>query len=131
MLFVMGKDAKMKENILQNGSSLYCDLYHFAMAQAAYEDGRHNDFQVSEAFFRKLPFGGGYLVAAGMGEFLEWADNWRVSAEDVDYLAEQRGTDGKSLFHKDFLAFIQGKKLEVSVAGVAEHCGKVYTGMYI
>ena len=84
----------MKENILQNGSSLYCDLYHFAMAQAAYEDGRHNDFQVSEAFFRKLPFGGGYLVAAGMGEFLEWADNWRVSAEDVDYLAEQRGTDG-------------------------------------
>lgn len=110
----------MRENILQNGSSLYCDLYHFAMAQAAYEDGRHNDFQVSEAFFRKLPFGGGYLVAAGMGEFLEWADNWQVSADDVDYLAEQRGTDGKPLFHKDFLAFIKGKKLEVSVAGVPE-----------
>ena len=76
----------MRNNILHTGTPFYCDLYHLTMAQAWFKDNKHLENKTSEAFFRRCPFGGSYLVSAGLQEFVEWIDNWHVSQKDIDYL---------------------------------------------
>lgn len=110
----------MRKNILQSGTPFYCDLYHLTMAQAWFKENKHLEPKTSEAFFRKCPFGGSYLISAGLGEFLQWADNWHVSGEDVDYLASLKNADNQPLFNHDFLEFIKGQRLQLSINAVSE-----------
>ncbi len=110
----------MNTNILQSGTPFYCDLYHLTMAQAWFVDGKHMEPKTSEAFFRKCPFGGSYLLSAGLGEFLEWANNWHIKKEDVEYLAKLKTANGQLMFKPEFLQFIEGQKLEVSIKAVSE-----------
>ncbi|MBR1373617.1 hypothetical protein IJ556_04105, partial [bacterium] len=90
----MKESCFTRPNLLGNGSPLFCDLYHLTMAQAWFLDGKAEEIKTSEAFFRKCPFGGSYLVSAGLGEFLQWLKNWHFSPSDIDYLRQVRTTDG-------------------------------------
>ena len=76
----------VRENIVSSGTALFCDLYHLTMAQAWFLDGKANEIKTSEAFFRKCPFGGSYLMAAGILEFSQWLSNWGFSDKDIEYL---------------------------------------------
>ncbi len=110
----------MTMNNLETGTPFYCDLYHLTMAQAWFLDGKHEDPKTSEAFFRRCPFKGGYLISAGLGEFLQWAEKWEVKQEDVDYLATLKGASGQPLFKKEFLDYINGQKLRVNMQAVPD-----------
>lgn len=37
-------------------------------------------------FFRKIPDGGGFAIAAGLEQFCEVVDNLHFSEEDIEYL---------------------------------------------
>ena len=110
----------MTMNNLETGTPFYCDLYHLTMAQAWFLDGKHEEPKTSEAFFRRCPFNGGYLISAGLGEFLQWAEKWEVKAEDVAYLAGLKGVTGQPLFQKEFLDYLKGQKLRVNMQAVPE-----------
>lgn len=107
-------------DILQTGNPLFCDLYHLTMAQAWFADNKHNQPKTSEAFFRKTPFGGGYLLAAGLGEFLQWAENWKFGAEELHYLSGLKDARGEPMFRRDFLQFLKNEKLRVNIQAVPE-----------
>ncbi|MFV0627531.1 MAG: nicotinate phosphoribosyltransferase [Alphaproteobacteria bacterium] len=110
----------MRDNVLQKGTPLFCDLYHLTMAQAWFNDNKHYEDKISEAYFRKCPFGGAYLIAAGLAEFLEWIENWKVTQEDINYLETYKGIDDKPLFTEEFLYFLKNSKLEVNIRSVEE-----------
>lgn len=94
-------------------SPLYCDLYHLTMAQAMFDDNSHNTQETFEMFVRKNPFNGSYLLVAGLGEVLNWLNNWHYSNEDISYL--------KSIGFKDnFLKMLQHSKLEISMKAFRE-----------
>ncbi len=109
-----------RPNILATGTPLFCDLYHLTMAQAWFMDGKAEDHKVSEAFFRKCPFGGSYLMAAGLGEFMQWLERWRFSADDIDSLRNDRNEDGSRMFNDEFLSFLRGQKLKINIRAVPE-----------
>lgn len=110
----------MTMNNIELGTPFYCDLYHLTMAQAWFLDGKHEEPKTSEAFFRKCPFQGGYLLSAGLGEFLQWAEKWEVKQEDIDYLATLKGGTGQPLFKKEFLDYLNGQKLRVNMQAAPE-----------
>lgn len=110
----------MQNNLLQSGTPFYCDLYHLTMAQAWFADGKHNEPKISEAFFRKCPFGGSYLLSAGLNEFLEWVQNWHVSDKDIAYLAKLKNADNSVMFQPKFLHFLQGEKLSLNIRAIPE-----------
>lgn len=110
----------MTMNNIESGTPFYCDLYHLTMAQAWFLDGKHEDDKTSEAFFRKCPFKGGYLLSAGLGEFLQWVEKWEVKREDIDYLKTLKGATGQPLFKKEFLEYINGQKLQINIHAVPE-----------
>ena len=116
----MTNNFNTRPNILQTGTPLFCDLYHLTMAQAWFLDGKADEIKTSEAFFRKCPFGGSYLMAAGLAEFAQWLGNWHFSKEDIAYLRREKNADGSPRFNEKFLNFLDGQKLQVSINAVPE-----------
>ena len=92
---------------------LFCDLYHLTMAQAMFDEGTHNKIETYEMFIRKTPFQGSYLIAAGLGEVLEWINNWHFSDEDIEYLKSQG-------FKKEFLDMIKTTPLSINMEAFRE-----------
>jgi len=68
---------------------LLTDLYQLNMMKA-YLDHQQTRTAVFEFFVRKLPPRRGFLVAAGLEQALDFLENFRFSAEEIDWLG---GTD--------------------------------------
>lgn len=66
-------------------SPLLTDLYQLNMIQAYLDHGK-TETAVFEFFVRKLPRSRGFLVAAGLEQALDFLENLRFSAEDLDWL---------------------------------------------
>ena len=94
-------------------SPLFCDLYHLTMAQAMFDDNSHNNVETYEMFIRKTPFNGSYLLTAGLGEVLEWLNDWHFEKEDIDYLREQG-------FKEEFLNMLSNAKLNIDMKAFRE-----------
>ena len=110
----------MTRELTKSGTATWCDKYHFTMAGAWFNCGKHLEQKTSEAFFRKMPKNCGYVVNSGLAEFLEWVDNWHVSKENMEYLRSCRNRAGGQLFSDDFLKFIDGQRLSVDIKAVPE-----------
>lgn len=94
-------------------AGLYTDLYQLTMAQAYLRDGTHETPAVFDHFFRTLPFGGGFVVFAGLADFLDLLAGLRFSADDLDYL--------RSLgFEARFLDHLAGFRFRGTVTSVRE-----------
>lgn len=82
-----------------NDSALLADYYELTMAQG-YFLSDHNPQVVFDMFFRRLPFGNGYAIFAGLEEFLEHLEELRFSPEELQFL------EGTGIFRKEFLDFL-------------------------
>ena len=76
------------------GNALHTDLYQLTMAQGYFLTGRAEHESVFHLFFRRLPFKGGYAVACGLSEAVDYLDDLRFEQDDLDYLASLAGGDG-------------------------------------
>jgi nicotinate phosphoribosyltransferase len=66
-------------------SGLLTDLYELTMA-AAYVETRFDATATFELFVRQLPPRRGYLVAAGLEQALDYLENVRFSAAEIEFL---------------------------------------------
>ncbi|MCM3699051.1 nicotinate phosphoribosyltransferase [Paenibacillus macerans] len=71
------------------GLALHTDKYQINMIYAHWVNGTHERKTVFEAYFRKLPFGNGYAVFAGLERIVEYIRNLRFTEQDLNYLAKQ------------------------------------------
>ena len=75
---------------------LLTDLYQLNMMKA-YLDHQQTRTAVFEFFVRKLPPRRGFLIAAGLEQALDFLENFRFSAEEIEWL------DGTRRFGRDLL----------------------------
>lgn len=99
-------------------TSLFTDRYELTMLEAALADGTAHRRCVFEVFTRRLPAGRRYGVVAGTGRVLEALPAFRFTSRELDWLADERVVDDRTL---DFLA---GYRFTGSVRGYAE--GEVF-----
>lgn len=76
----------MDREFADDSIALHTDLYQINMAQTYWEDNIHNRKAVFEVYFRKLPFGNGYGVFAGLERVIEYIENFRFTESDLQYL---------------------------------------------
>ncbi|MDD8021087.1 MAG: nicotinate phosphoribosyltransferase [Acidobacteriota bacterium] len=103
---------KQKEQVF-DFSPLYTDLYQIAMGQAYFLDGTAEKPAVFDYFFRTIPFGGGYVIFAGLEPFLQALENLMFSQDDLDYLK-------KINFHEDYLDYLEGFHFSPDVFSMKE-----------
>jgi nicotinate phosphoribosyltransferase len=80
------------------------------MAQLYFRTGLHEREALFDHFFRRYPdydqHQAGYCVAAGLEWLIDWMEEARFTAEDIDLLRSQRTNTGDPLFGDDFLAWL-------------------------
>ncbi|WP_028552619.1 nicotinate phosphoribosyltransferase [Paenibacillus sp. UNC451MF] len=69
--------------------TLHTDKYQINMMYAHWIHGTLNQKAVFEVFFRKLPFGNGYAVFAGLERIVEYVKSLNFDDEVIRYLKEQ------------------------------------------
>lgn len=84
-------NGSMNGSIYGNDASLalHTDKYQINMMYAHWINGTHNKRTVFETFFRKLPFGNGYAVFAGLERIVHYILHLRFDESDIAYLREQ------------------------------------------
>lgn len=86
----------------------YTDYYQLAMAQVYFLKGHQNHTAIFDYFFRKLPFGGGYVIFAGLEDLLKALENLQFSKEDIEFLREQN-------FHPNFINYLKNFNFQGNV----------------
>lgn len=71
-------------------SALFTDLYELTMAQA-YAAEHMDQTAVFELMFRKMPANRNYIVAAGIGDVLDFLADFHFEDEELDYLRQHGG----------------------------------------
>ncbi|WP_232697257.1 nicotinate phosphoribosyltransferase [Brevibacillus daliensis] len=69
--------------------TLHTDKYQINMMYAHWKNGTHNNIRVFDAYFRKLPFGNGFAVFAGLKRVIEYIENLHFSEHEINYLSKQ------------------------------------------
>ncbi len=77
--------------------TMLTDLYQLTMMQGYLMNGCRDKEAVFDVFFRSLPFKGGYVLAAGLEQVVEYIENLSFKEEDLEYLRSL------NLFKEDFI----------------------------
>jgi nicotinate phosphoribosyltransferase len=91
-----------------NFTGTYTDKYQLTMAQAYFLKGQKDHSAIFDYFFRKLPFGGGYAIFAGLEDLLAVLADFRFDKADLEYLEAQG-------FHADFLNYLKNFQFQGSI----------------
>jgi nicotinate phosphoribosyltransferase len=65
---------------------LSTDLYQLTMAAGYYEAGKLAERATFELFVRRLPHNRNFVLAAGLAQAVDYLQNLRYTAEEIDYL---------------------------------------------
>jgi len=82
------------------------------MAYGYWKSGMADHEAVFHLFFRRSPFKGGYAIAAGLANVIEYIENFKLDTSDLDYLSQ--------FFPQDFLVYLKNMKLSVDIDAVEE-----------
>ncbi|WP_068785962.1 nicotinate phosphoribosyltransferase [Paenibacillus phocaensis] len=97
------------------GLALHTDKYQINMIYAHWVNGTHLRRTVFEAYFRKLPFGNGYAVFAGLERIVDYIRQLRFTEEDLAYLAKQEEN-----YKPEFLDLLRGFAFKGTLMSMAE-----------
>ena len=80
--------------------TLLCDFYELTMGNGYFQTGMDQQICYFDVFFRDVPDGGGFAIAAGLEQIIDYIQDLRFSPEDVDFLR------GKGVFSEAFLQYL-------------------------
>lgn len=67
--------------------TLHTDKYQINMMYAHWKQGTYNQKAVFDVYFRKLPFGNGFAVFAGLERVVRYIQNLHFGEQEIAYLA--------------------------------------------
>lgn len=98
---------------LSRNYTMMTDMYEMTMAYGYFLSGRYNCEAVFDAFFRKVPNGGGYAVMAGLDKVIEYVKNLRFSERDLQYFREFG-------FKEDFIEYLKNFKFTGDIYAIPD-----------
>jgi nicotinate phosphoribosyltransferase len=108
------------QQIYRTSLSLLTDLYQLTMAYGYWKEGIAERESVFHLYFRKAPFKGGYTIAAGLENAVEYLQQLRFTEEDLAYLGSLRGGNQEPLFEQGFLDYLRDLRFTCDVDAIPE-----------
>lgn len=103
-----------------NDACLLTDFYQFTMAQAYFDQKRHNTTGVFHLFFRKNPFAGNWALVSGVSDALKFITQFNFDNASLKFLATIKDHKQQRLFSDEFLSFLQKTPMKVDVSGLKD-----------
>ncbi len=94
--------------------TMLCDFYELTMAHGYFEKGYKDRMTYFDLFYRRCPDGGGFAIAAGLEQVIEYIQELRFEPEDIEYLR------GRKLFSEEFLSYLAEFKFTGDIWAVPE-----------
>lgn len=94
--------------------TMLMDYYELTMSNGYFVHGFKDKVVVFDMFYRKNPDNGGFVVAAGLEQLIEYITNIKFTDEDIEYLR------GKGEFSEGFLEYLRDFKFTGSIDAVPE-----------
>ena len=106
--------------IYKHNLALLTDLYQLTMGYGYWQAGLAEKEAAFHLFFRKHPFGGGFSVACGLSQAIEYLKDFHFAEEDLAYLATLTGNDDKPLFAKGYLDYLKEMTFQCDIDAIPE-----------
>ncbi len=99
---------------------LLTDFYQMTMASGYLKHGLAEREATFHMFFRRHPFQGGFTIAAGLENLVDFVKSFHLNASDIEYLATLKGSDKEPLFAESFLEYLSQMRFTVDIEAVPE-----------
>ena len=94
--------------------TLLCDFYELTMANGYFELGKADEISYFDVFYRKVPDGGGFAIAAGLEQVIDYIKKLKFTDEDIAFLRS------KNLFSEEFLEYLRTFRFTGDIYAVPE-----------
>ncbi len=95
-------------------NTLLCDFYELTMANGYYELGKGDEIAYFDVFFRTIPDGGGFAIAAGLEQVIEYIKTLKFTEQDIEFLRS------KNMFSEGFLNYLRNFRFTGDIYAVPE-----------
>lgn len=94
--------------------TMLCDFYELTMSNGYFQTGMMDQICYFDVFFRNVPDGGGFAIAAGLEQVIDYIQNLHFDEEDITYLR------GKGCFSEAFLDYLRTFQFQGDIWSVPE-----------
>ena len=94
--------------------TMLCDFYELTMGNGYLEHGMQDRITYFDVFFRSVPDDGGYAIAAGLEQIIDYIENLHFTDEDIAYLRSRK------LFSEAFLDYLKNFRFTGDIWAVPE-----------
>ena len=93
--------------------TMLCDFYELTMGNGYFQSGMADQICYFDVFFRNVPDGGGFAIAAGLEQIIDYIENLRFDEEDIAYLRK------KDVFCEEFLEYLRSFRFTGATSGLS------------
>ena len=99
---------------LSRNLTLLCDFYELTMGNGYFNRGMMDKMVYFVLFYRDNPDDGGYAIAAGLEQIVEYIKNLHFDEDDIAFLR------GKKCFSEEFLEYLRTFRFTGDVWAIPE-----------
>lgn len=94
--------------------TLLTDLYQLTMMQGYFKHKVRNETVIFDMFYRTNPLEGGYAIAAGLEQLIDYIKKLHFEQNDIEYLRSLH------IFEEDFLKYLQNFRFSGNIYAIPE-----------
>ena len=94
--------------------TMLCDFYELTMGNGYLKNGYGDRITYFDVFYRQNPDGGGFAIAAGLEQIIEYIQGLHFDAKDIEYLRS------RNIFCEEFLDYLANFKFSGDIWSVPE-----------
>ena len=94
--------------------SMLMDFYELTMSNGYFKNNLKDTIVYFDMFYRKNPDGGGFAIAAGLEQIIDYITNLKFTKENIDFLRT------KNIFSEEFLEYLLNFKFTGSIYAIPE-----------
>ena len=94
--------------------TMLCDFYELTMSNGYFRNGMKDRICYFDVFYRNVPDGGGFAIAAGLEQVIEYIRDLHFSDEDIEYLRSRK------MFSEEFLEYLHSFHFTGDIFAVPE-----------
>ena len=94
--------------------TMLCDFYELTMSNGYFRNGMKDRICYFDVFYRNVPDGGGFAIAAGLEQVIEYIRDLHFSDEDIEYLRNRK------MFSEEFLEYLHSFHFTGDIFAVPE-----------
>jgi len=101
-------------NTIKENYTMLCDFYELTMGNGYYLTGKADTISYFDVFFRRIPDSGGFAIAAGLEQVIEYIENLEFTESDIALLRS------KGCFDEGFFNYLKDFKFTGDIYAVPE-----------